>query len=272
MSLGAALVDGHVHLHACYGIHEALDAAARNLDDVRSRLRLPSETTGILWLVEHRDEGATDRLLAATGRGALWQADASDGAILNVQHADHGTRLTVVFGRQIRTAEDLEVLVVGTTESSPSDRPLEETVESWIEQDVLVMLPWGFGKWTGARGRTVARAYQKYSAQGLRLADTRAHSRFRRLPDAFARSIADGHPVLSGSDPFPFADQIHAIGRCGFVLENMPATIGWSDLRDAVSSLKAQPPRFGHPMEITEFARLQGKMQLRKRFGTGGGA
>lgn len=272
MTSGAALVDGHVHLHACYGILEALDAAARNLDDVRSRLRLSGETSGILWLVEHRDEGASDRLLAATGRDAVWQADESDGAILRLQHVDQGNRLTVVFGRQIRTAEDLEVLVVGTMESTPSDRPLEETVESWMEQDVLVMLPWGFGKWTGVRGKTIARAYEKYSAQGLRLADTRAHSRIRHRPDAFARSIAAGNPVLCGSDPFPFADQVQAIGRYGFVLENIPATFVWSDLRDAVGSLQKQPLRFGRPMRITEFARLQGKMQLRKRFGTGGGA
>lgn len=270
MTSRAALVDGHVHLHACFDIDTAFDVAKRNLDSVRSKLHLPAATSDVLWLAELRDERATDRLRASLAHGGRWQPDVSDGAIMRLQHSEHGHKLTVVFGRQIRTAENLEILVVGTMEQTPSGRPLEETVEASLDQDALVMIPWGFGKWTGARGRTVARAYERFSAQGVRLADTGAHSRFRGDPGVFVRSIADENPILSGSDPFPFPDQIRAIGRTGFVLTDIPADFGWPDMLSAVASLKGQPRRFGRSFRTTEFARLQVKMQLRKRFGGGG--
>ncbi len=247
----------------------ALDAAVHNLDRVRSSLGMASGTPDVLWLVEDLHERGAERLLALAEHGGRWQITGLEDVCLRLARTEDGRGVTVILGRQIRTAEDLEVLIVGTTEPIESQRPLEETVESGLERKALVMLPWGFGKWSGSRGRAVTRAYNRYARYGLRLADTGARAGFLRSPPAFAGSVADGRPVLAGSDPFPFPDQIGAIGSHGFVLNGVPADPDWADLHRAVAVLDEQPRRFGRSLGGTEFIRLQWKIQMLKRLGRG---
>lgn len=269
MTAGPTLVDGHVHLHACHEIDVALDAALSNFDGARSAHGLPRGTPDVLWLVELEGERSLERIRMSAQRGGRWQAEGFEDVCLRLSRTEDARRITVILGRQVRTAENVEVLIVGTTESIAQDQPVQDTVEVGLEQEALVMLPWAFGKWTGARGRLVASAYDKYASCGLRLADTAARARFLPEPKEFTRSAADGYPVLAGSDPFPFPDQLRRIGALGFVLDDVTADPGWSDIRRAVASLDSQPRRFGQPFRMIEFARLQAKMQLRKRIGAG---
>lgn len=266
MAAGCALIDGHVHLHDCHEIDVALDAAAENFDRARLDLGLPDGSPAFLWLVEAGERGA-ERVLAH--RSGRWTVDGSDGVSLGLVDHQAGRFMTAILGRQVRTAEDLEVLAIGLADPVPTNRPLRDTVEECLQEEALVMLPWGFGKWTGSRGRAVVSAFETYSSRGLRLADTAAHARFLTESQALARSIAVELPILAGSDPFPFRDQVTAIGRYGFLLDDVPPEARWEDLQPAVAALRAQPRRFGRPFGAVEFARLQWKMQLRKRFGVG---
>ena len=247
----------------------ALDAAVHNLDRVRSTMGVAPGTPDVLWLVEDLNERGAERLLARKEFGSRWELAGSDGVCLRLARFRDGRRVTLILGRQVRTADDLEVLVVGIAGPIEARRPLDETIESGLEQEALVMLPWGFGKWTGSRGRSVEQAYWRYAPHGLRLADTGARTGVLRQPPVFARSIADGRPVLAGSDPFPFPDQLAAIGRHGFVLDGVPADPDWGDLHRAVAELDEQPRRFGRRLGFAEFVRLQWKIQMKKRLGTG---
>ncbi len=265
---GAALIDGHVHLHGCFELDGALDAAAENLGKARERLDLPSETPLFLWLVEAGERGA-ERLLEKA-RGS-WSVVESSGVSLRLARSSDGHRITAIRGNQVRTAEDLEVLAVGSREHVAGDLPLAATIEACLDQEALVMLPWGFGKWTGSRARAVSKAFERYSPRGLRLADTGARTRLLATPPLLARSSAAGLPVFAGSDPFPFANQVSKIGKHGFVLEGVGSGAGWEDLHRIIRTVEGQPHRFGRPLGSIEFARLQGKMQVRKRFGEGRG-
>ena len=195
--------------------------------------------------------------------------DESSDASLRITRSSDGRRITAIRGRQVRTAEDLEVLAVGSEQHINGNRPLTDTIEACMEQEALVMLPWGFGKWTGSRGRAIIAAFEHYSARGLRLADTGARTRFLPASPVLARSIAAGLPVFVGSDPFPFADQVSTIGRHGFVLDGVGFGAGWEDLHRVIRALEGQPRRFGRLFGAVEFATLQGKMQVRKRLGGG---
>lgn len=265
MNTAPALVDGHVHLHRCHDIEAALDAAVRNLELARTALGLPVEVERFLWLVEDPAEGSSVRLNALSHHGKHWQVEFVDSVTLRLSRTEDGEQLIVVLGRQIPTSDNLEVLVVGTAESLRAGRSQTEAIEEGLEREALVMLPWGFGKWTGQRGRAVSRAYDRYASEGLFLADTGARSSFLKPPGVFARSAADAHPVLVGSDPFPFKDQLRALGTHGFVVEDLPRQPTWRDLHGAIRSLHGQPRRFGRPLRPDMFARLQIKMQLRKR-------
>lgn len=258
------LIDGHVHLHRSHSIEAALDAAVVNFERARSRLGPTGPRHAALWLVETPAESASTRLRGAdAGR---WQVDERDDVTWRLERAD-GARLTLVRGRQVATNEGLEVLIVGTADPVPDGRSLHETIEAHLERRVLVMIPWGFGKWTGRRGRAVARAYEAYGEKGLRLADTGVRPRWLPAPRLFHRSTADGRPVFIGSDPFPFRETGDRIGSAGFVARDLPPDSGWDDMYWALRGLGSSLELFGRPVGTIRFLRLQVRMQQRKHSG-----
>ena len=132
------------------------------------------------------------------------------------------------------------------------------------------MIPWGFGKWTGARGRLVERAYDTYASAGLRLGDTALRPRWLPRPSLFARSERDGRPVFLGSDPFPFADRLGAVAGTGFFLPDAGGgDLTWTKLHARIAELRPPLRTFGGGLSTPTFVSLQARMQLRKRLGTG---
>lgn len=260
------LIDGHVHFHACHPLDDALDAAARNA------ARACGSPEIVLWLVEARGEGSLERVRSHE-RGR-WRRFRRDEVTWEMRR-EPDSRILIVAGRQLTTAEDLEVLLVGTGAAPAEGRSLPATVEPWLGGDALVMLPWGFGKWTGSRGRVVERAYDDYAAAGLRLADTGLRTAWMPRPGLFARSERDRRPVLTGSDPLPFPERIDAIGGTGMVLSadgeaaraeaGGPSDLSWPVLRRRVAALEAPVRRFGGRLSTPDFISLQARMQVRKR-------
>lgn len=258
------LIDGHVHLHPSHPVEAALDAAARNFERAAARLGSTAPRHAALWLVETPAESASTRLRGA--EAGHWQLNEHDEVTWRLQRAD-GAQLTLIRGRQVATSDGLEVLLVGTADAVPEGRSLRETIESHLERRVLVMIPWGFGKWTGGRGRAVARAYDTYGPQGLRLADTGVRPRWLPTPDLLRRSAADGKPVFVGSDPFPFRETADRIGSAGFVARDLPLGSGWHEMFAALRDPGGSLERFGRPVGTVRFLRLQVQMQHRKHFG-----
>lgn len=258
------LIDGHVHLHRLHEIEAALDAAAENFERAWSRLGAPGPGHAALWLVETPAESASARLRGA--EAGHWQLDERDEVTWRLERPD-GARLTLIRGRQVAASEGLEVLLVGTADPVPDGRSLHAIIETYLERHVLVMIPWGFGKWTGARGRAVARAYETYAGKGLRLADTGVRPRWLPTPGLFRRSAADGRPVFVGSDPFPFRETADRIGSAGFVARDLPPNSGWREMYTNLSDPGESIEGFGRPVGTITFLRLQVRMQQRKHFG-----
>ena len=257
------LIDGHVHLHRSHSIEASLDAAVENFERAWARLGSAGPRHAALWLVETPAESASTRLRGA--EGGHWQVDARDDVTWRLKRAD-GAQLTLIRGRQVATSAGLEVLLVGPADPVPDGRSLRNVIESHLERRVLVMSPWGFGKWTGRRGRAVAKAYEAYGAQGLRLADTGVRPRWLPAPGLFRRSEADGRPVFVGSDPFPFRKTGDRIGSAGFVARDLPPDSGWDDMYASLRDPGGPLERFGRPVGTIPFLRLQVRMQQRKHF------
>ena len=261
------LIDGHVHLHRSHPVEAALDAAVHNFAGWGAVGRPAEAPEGMLWLVETPAEAASERL---RGREAgTWRVRERDDVTWELRR-DDGARLVVVRGRQISTNEGLEVLLVGTAEAVPHGRSLAETIEPHLGGRVLVMLPWGFGKWTGRRASVAARAYDTWAARGLRLADIGVRPAWLAPPELFDRSAADGRPVFVGSDPFPFPDTGDRIGSAGFVARDLRPEGVWQDMHASLRDPAVPIERFGRSVGTTAFLRLQARMQLRKRFGRSG--
>jgi hypothetical protein len=190
------LVDGHVHIHGCYDEETFLRAAEHNL-------RMAGEGIPTLMLAEMKEDNVFVRW--RTGQ-CPWpvQTTGEDSSLFLAE------RLLVLAGRQVVTAEGVEVLAQCTAAQFADGRPLEETVEEIQDAGALAVLPWGVGKWLGRRGKIVTEAATRLP---IFLGDNAGRPSFWSFPARFrTRSI------LPGTDSLALPSQQTLVGSYGFSL------------------------------------------------------
>ncbi|MEM1170460.1 MAG: hypothetical protein AAGJ08_15610 [Cyanobacteria bacterium P01_H01_bin.35] len=62
-------------------------------------------------------------------------------------------KIFIIAGRQIVTAEKLEVLALISDSEFADGLPLETTIKNIVSKNGIPVLPWGVGKWIGKRGK-----------------------------------------------------------------------------------------------------------------------
>jgi len=150
-----------------------------------------------------------------------------------------GAKVYLVAGRQKVSVERIEVLALGLAPGDPlRSEPdgaisAERLVRRTLDAGAIAVLPWGFGKWIGPRGRTVAELAHGSGFCG--------HPRFflgdiahRCWPWPMPRAFRAGSRVLPGTDPLPLPGLEAGIARYGFCVEG-----GWDPERPVASLLDA---------------------------------
>jgi hypothetical protein len=190
------LVDGHVHVHACFDEAVFLHAAEQNL-------RTAVEGFLVLMLAEITGHDVFARWRAGQ---CAWpvQPTAED---CSLRLAD---RLLVIAGRQVVSAEGVEVLAQCTAAHFADGQPLDETIREILAAGALAVLPWGVGKWLGRRGELVAEAAARYP---VLLGDNAGRPALWPFPARLR-----GLPVLPGTDPLALPSQQAVVGSYGFAL------------------------------------------------------
>jgi hypothetical protein len=225
------LVDGHVHLHECFDIARAFDAVAANFAAAARALAResawvtdPSAYDAVLCLVECRGQRFLDGVRTRRtgrvwrGRHGFWEAEQGcEPETLVVRRGS--TRLNLVAGRQAVTRERLEVLAIGTTAPLSDGQPIETTLAAVREAGAAAVLPWGVGKWLGARGAIVARVLAEPEWQHVFLGDNGNRLAFGPEPAPLAAARRAGRPILPGSDPLPLAGEEARVGAYGFAVD-----------------------------------------------------
>jgi hypothetical protein len=169
----------------------------------------------------------------------------------------------VVSGRQIVTAERLEVLTAGDYPDIADGRPLTEVAAELAEAGALAIIPWGAGKWLGRRGRLVEKVAAAGSAPTLFVADNPARPFFWPAPRLFRIMTQNGKAVLRGSDPLPLPGEEKRAGAFASLLE------GEFDPLRPLASLKnilarnGPVQKLGRPDGIITFFRRQIGLRLR---------
>lgn len=262
------IADGHVHVHDCFTIGRFLEAAVANFDRRLAAASQGGASTGLLLLTE---AAGADwfRRLADRGSADGWTLRRSEDSALTA--ARGAQRVHLVAGRQIITAEGLEVLALATPGSFPDGRPLELTVAKVREAGAVAVVPWGFGKWSGARGRVLARFLDSWEGTGLFLGDNGNRPAFLGTPQPLASAAKRGLGVLPGSDPLPFPREVSRAGSFGFQLDaevsdESPAL----DLRAVLLGGGGVTP-YGELERPLRFLSNQWAMQVEKRRRTQGG-
>ena len=159
-------VDGHVHMHPGFDAGQALDSAAANLEVAAKRINHRGQSLGVLLLAEMHgyDWFGTTRASVVNGNAVIngWSIGLANEPETFIAHSDVGQReLLVIAGRQIVTAERIEVLALLTPEHFPDGLSIDETLAAAHSVGALVVLPWGVGKWFGGRGRLVRHALSR---------------------------------------------------------------------------------------------------------------
>jgi len=258
------LVDGHVHIYACYEIDQVFDGAWRHFQEVADSYGT-ADFQGVLILTESAGDQVFDDLIRCTRRtvGRWYVLETRERRSLSLQRED-GARLLLLAGRQLVSQEKLELSAYFLTETLADGAPLTELLEQVHRLGGLAVLPWGVGKWFGQRGRVVA-AQLRCHAVPLLLSDNGGRPWFWPMPRLLHLARQQNIPVLAGSDPLPKVSEQQHAGRVGFVLRGaLRPQYPAEDLKQRLLALQASPPRYGKREGAWGFVRNQVYMQLRR--------
>lgn len=266
--------DAHVHVHACHPLGPMLSRAFESLSEAVRGEAAGDAFAAVLLLSEAAPDDWFSRLAAAaaspSGQDGLATAGpwrfTSTAEPASLAARSDGREILIIAGRQVACAEDLEVLMLCCAGCVPDGLPIEETLARARALGAIPVVPWGPGKWLGARGRLLSRLIDAARPGDLFLGDESSRPAFWGEPRHFAAARRRGLAVLPGTDPLPFAHEATRAGSFGFTTRiafdpQRPAASLAAHLR--VGSAAIEP--FGELERPLRFARNQIAMQLRKR-------
>ena len=182
----AVLIDTHVHIHGCFSLAGFFDAAHANFERAAraqsgSRKSSHDGFIGVLMLTETARADCFKRLSA--------RADSEDSGLgeWRLRHTEetgsvtaerHRRCLYIIAGRQIVTAERLEVLALGFEGFVPDGAPIRRVIDRVRSAAAVAVIPWGFGKWWGGRGKVVSGLLKDHERLGFFSGTTAAARRF----------------------------------------------------------------------------------------------
>jgi len=201
------VADTHLHLYPCYDLALALASLAANLG------RTPAGAY-VGFFAERHD----CQMFAALRADAARQS--RDGFEIR-QLPDPGALLLAVAGtppvhlfagRQIVTAERIEILALLAPVAPPDGLPAKQVVAAILEAGGVPVVGWSPGKWWRGRGHLVRSLLARFGADSLLLGDTAL--RPARCPEPPIMRVArrQGVRVIAGSDPLPFPGEERLLG------------------------------------------------------------
>lgn len=270
------LVDGHVHIHDLAQIDSLLDSAVANFRTAGRTLGAASPSAMSLMLTEVAGAGCFETLKqravplaeASDHRSSGWSFFLTEEASSILASSGSGERLSIIAGRQIVTAEGLEVLALATDQQFPDGEPIESTLERAAAAKAIVVLPWGFGKWLGRRRRSLRKVIESSKSGCLFLGDNSGRLRYLPVPSEFRIASVRGIRLLPGTDPLPLPSESDRVGSFGFAVSDVVSDLTPAqDLRRLIISERVDPLPYGRPEGLVRFLRNQVRMQLRKHLG-----
>jgi len=253
------LVDAHVHLYPDVPADNVFDAAYKNFSAAAADKKSQDNFFGVLMLADEDDT-------AVSGLSLFWQYEQLSENESFLAKRNDGHLLWVIRGRQIVTAEGLEVLALATNTVFKDGDSIRDVIENVRASGAIPVLPWGVGKWTGKRGRIISDLISDCRDREFFLGDNSGRPRFWRHPRHFEQSIQKGIPILPGSDPLPVAGGYLKTGSFGFSVNgNLDTKYPSASLRSLITDDKAILKPYGKLEDFRHFVFNQFKMQLRKR-------
>lgn len=266
LSPTTVLCDAHVHIYDCFDLNLFFDSAWHNFYQQAQLLKTQNNFCAALLLTEAKQDNWFLKLKENSSPASNWSFhETNEQTSLSAQHTD-GHEILIINGRQIVTAENLEVLALATTEVLADGQPISKVVDWAINKHAIPVIPWGFGKWWGSRGDILSNTLSNFAAENLFLGDNSGRPWFLGKPKHFDVAESEQRRILPGSDPLPFASETTRPGSVGFYLteafdKNTPANSICELLRNTNTTIDS----YMHCERIVPFLRNQFAMQFKKR-------
>ena len=303
------LVDAHVHLYDCFDLLDYFDAARRNFSAIAQSLSAATLTDSTVSGATFSGTTSPDSSESGTPlpganpvRNCLLCVDLQDKSLTAEQerlsqipgytysdchsmepfsgcvtHNESGFAIEMIWGHQIVTAENLELLCFNLPTDVQRGIALADLLEIMNHEDAFAILPWGFGKWWGRRGRVVDQTLVQYGVNdpntqkdlALFVGDNGGRPRLTAsgfpIPGLIDQAVKAGIWNISGSDPLPFSAQASKPGSHGVILQGAyDASRPHRSVNALLRALSEQPGVFGAGERWVDFFKSQVRMQLRK--------
>lgn len=203
-----AVADTHIHLYGSYDWARALQGLADRLAALRpggARVGFLAEKAGVHAMRALR-QGAAKGL--PDGTSATPCADGAGVILAGPAFAP----LYLIGGRQVATAERIEILALTVDADIPDGIPAAEAVRAAEAAGGVAVLTWAFGKWLFSRRRVVAGLLEQFNPQQLLVADTSLRPSGLPEPGLMRMARRDGYRILAGSDPLPASGEERWLG------------------------------------------------------------
>jgi hypothetical protein len=266
------LIDAHVHIHPCFSLDRFFQGAFRNF---RLQAKHSSSSSFCLMLTEAHQDNQFDylkeRFIDGQDKSSRHdryklQATQEPHSLRVADSGSDGHAMYIIAGRQIVTREGLEVLALGTTFHPPDGLAIVPLIETINLQGGIAVLPWGFGKWLGSRGRVIDTLLAGRPTGAFYVGDNGNRSCWLRPSAHLQQAGRQNIFNLPGSDPLPFPMEASRAGSYGFMIDgSLSEAKPASDLRKLIKNLQHQPQCYGHKQPSLKFMRNQIAMQINKR-------
>lgn len=268
------LIDAHVHIYDCFELEYFFDSAFANFKSEAKKLGHGNNFTGILLLAETSKDCWFQRLKdSAKGKDlpdgkdlGCWQIRHTSEHYSIIAESKDFKKLILIAGRQVVTAEKLEVLSLCNSETFEEGKPISSLIRGIEEKGAIAVIPWGVGKWFGNRGKVVKNIINN-NTSSIYLGDNRNRPGFWHQPALFRSAEQNGIGILPGSDPLPFTSESFRAGSYGFsanlkIDPKRPGEAIRQLLRNTADSIGN---RFGRLENNFKFFLNQFRMQIVKR-------
>jgi hypothetical protein len=209
------IADTHLHLYPHYDLSTALRGCV-----LRLQALAPDATC--VGLLAERSDCYVYRALAGEKSEALVGdirvTRAEDGKCLVVQ-SFNSPPLYLYPGRQIVTAERLELLCLTSDADIPDGLPAEEAVARIREVGGIPVLTWAVGKWLFGRARVVRALLDRFGPHALWVGDSAMRPTFWPTPIPMHSARRHGYSILAGTDPLPATGEERVMGRYASLMD-----------------------------------------------------
>ncbi len=265
------LFDAHVHIYKNFALELLFTAARANFSKQLQEVSPGRPGTFFLLLTEagncdcfaNLKNQATAAKVSSQGGWRITPTKESE-SLLVIHDNWPEDRLFLLAGRQIVTAERLEVLALATTAKIRDGLSLLEVVHTIRHQGGLAVLPWAAGKWLGKRGQLVEEFLENANPEHLFVGDNGGRPIFWPKPSQFNTAAGRGIRLLPGSDPLPLPGEEQRVGSYGAMVEGKCSDdIPAENLKALLTTSGDNIASFGRGLGSLRFFKTQ--LALRRR-------